>query len=76
MHQSSQAAHSTPPPLPGYCGAFACLVSRGVGQLQILHSPGLGICQPRGHSRAFDMHAVSYQNMTTQKVLLEKKQIG
>ena len=37
---------------------------------------GPGICQPRGHSRAFDTHAVSYQNITTQKVLLEKKQIG
>ena len=35
-----------------------------------------GICQPRGHSRPFDTHAVSYQNITTQKVLLEKKQIG
>ena len=29
--------------------------------LQILHCRGLGICQPPGHSRAFDMHAVSYQ---------------
>ena len=73
MQQSIQAAHSTP---PGYCRAFAGLVSPGVGQLQILHSPGPGICQPRGHSRAFDMLAVSYQNMTTQKVLLDKKQIG
>ena len=35
---------------------------------------GPGICQPRGHSRAFDM--VSYQNITTQKVLLGKTQIG
>ena len=41
------------------------------------HSPrGPGICKPRGYSRAFDTHAVSYQNITTQKVLLEKKQIG
>ena len=37
---------------------------------------GLGICQPRGHSRAFDTHAVSYQNITIHMVLLEKKQIG
>ena len=29
---------------------------------------GPGICQPRGHSRAFDM--VSYENITRQKVLL------
>ena len=46
------------------------------GNLQILHCPGLGICQPRGHSRAFDTHAVSYQNITIHMVLLEKKQIG
>ena len=31
---------------------------------------------PPGQSQAFDTHAVSYQNITTQKVLLEKKQIG
>ena len=35
-----------------------------------------GICQPRDHSRAFDMHAVSYQNITIHMILLEKKQIG
>ena len=35
---------------------------------------GPGICQPRGHSRAFDTHAVSYQNITTQRILLKKKQ--
>ena len=27
----------------------------------------------RGHSQAFDTHAVSYQNITTQEVLLKKK---
>ena len=37
---------------------------------------GLGICQPRDHSRAFDTHAVSYQNITIHMVLLEEKQIG
>ena len=32
---------------------------------------------PGAHSRAFDTHAISYQNITTQKVLLKKKkQIG
>ena len=34
---------------------------------------GPGICQPRGHSRAFDTHAVSYQNITTQRILLREK---
>ena len=31
-----------PHPPPGYCGAFARLVSPGVGHLQILHCPGGG----------------------------------
>ena len=31
---------------------------------------------PRGCSRAFDTHTVSYQNITTQRILLEKKQIS
>ena len=74
-HQSIPPA---PPPPPGYCGAFACLVSpgRGWGICKFCTARGPGICQPPGHSRAFDTHAVSYQNITTQKVLLEKKQIG
>ena len=36
-------------------------------------SRGPGICQPRGQPRAFDTHAVSYQNITTQRILLEKQ---
>ena len=36
-------------------------------------SRGPGICQPRGQPRAFDTHAVSYQNMTTRRILLEKQ---
>ena len=50
--------------------------SRGWGICKFCTARGPGICQPPGHSRAFDTHAVSYQNITTQKVLLEKKQIG
>ena len=48
---------------PGYCGAFANFVLPG----------GPSICQPRGHSRAFDTHAVSYQNITMRRILLGKK---
>ena len=74
MHQSIPPAPSPP---PGYCGAFARLVSPGGwGICKFCTARGPGICQPPGHSRAFDTHAVSYQNITTQKVLLEKKQIG
>ena len=70
MHQSIPPAPSPP---PAYCGAFARLVSPGVGHLQILHCPGAGYLPTPGHSRAFDTHAVSCQNITTQKVLLEKQ---
>ena len=65
MHQSIPPAPSPTPPPPRYCGTFTHLVS-----------PGGGAFANPGHSRAFDMHAVSYQNITTQKVFLEKKQIG
>ena len=37
---------------------------------------GPGICQPRGYSRAFDTRAVSYQNITTQRILLEKRRLA
>ena len=40
MHQSILAELSPPP--PGYCGAFARLVSPGVGHLQILRCPEAG----------------------------------
>ena len=47
--------------------------SRVWGICKFYTARGPGIRQPRGHSRGFDTHAVSYQNVTTQKVLLEKK---
>ena len=42
---------------PGYCGAFANFVLPG----------GPNICQPRGHSRAFDTHAASYQTRVSKR---------
>ena len=66
-----------PPPLPGLLlGIFPPCQYRGWVICKFCSARGSGICQPRGHSRAFDTHAVSYHNITTQKVLLEKKQIG
>ena len=59
--------------LQGICSSCQ---SREWGICKFSTARGPGICQPRGHSRGFDTHAVSYQNITTQKVLLEKKQIG
>ena len=57
-------------------GHLHALSVSGVEHLQILHCPGAGHSPTRGHFRGFHTHAVSYQNITTQKVLLEKKQIG
>ena len=78
MHQSIPPAPSPPhPPPPGLLrGICTPCQSRGWGICKFCTARGPGICQPPGHSRAFDTHAVSYQNITTQKVLLEKKQIG
>ena len=65
MHQSIPAAPSTPPP-PG--------LLRGI--CPPCQSRGWGICKfwaARGHSWAFDTHAVCYQKKSTQRILLAKK---
>ena len=74
MHQSITAAASAPLPSPGLLRDICqpCK-SRGWGICKFCTARGPGICQPRGHSRHFDTHAVSYQNINTQRVLLEKK---
>ena len=65
------------PPPPGNCGAFARLVRPGSGAFANFALPGgRALANPLADSRAFDTHAVFYQNITTQKVLLDKKQIG
>ena len=64
---NSTCTQHIPPGVTGG-GAFDRLVSPGVGHLQILH------CQRPGHLPT--QHAASYQNITNQRVLLEKKQIG
>ena len=77
MHQSIPAVPNHPPPCPRLLrGICPPCQSQGWGICKFCTARGPGICQPRGNSRAFDTHAVSYQNITTQKVLLEKKQIG
>ena len=77
MHQSIPAAPSAPLPSPWLLRDICrpCK-SRGWGICKFCTARGPGICQPRGHSRAFDTHADSYQNINTQRALLEKKQIG
>ena len=69
MHQSIQAA-LPPGLLRGICPPCQ---SVGWGICKFCGTRGPGICQARGHSRAFDTHGVSYQNITTQRVLLRKK---
>ena len=74
MHQSIPAEPSTPPPPPPpeYCGAFAHIVSAGGGAFANFVLPG-GQAPPRGHSQAFDTHAVSYQIIATKRISLGKK---
>ena len=76
MHQSIPPAPS-PPSLPELLRSICppCH-SRGWGICKFCTTRGPGVCQPWGHFWAFDTNAVSYQNRTTQKVLLEKTQIG
>ena len=68
MHQSIPPAPSLHP--PGYCGAFARLVSPGGGAFANFVLPGpRAFCQ----LRSFNTHTISYQNITTQRILLEKQ---
>ena len=69
---NSSCAQPLPPPglLRGICPPCH---SRGWGICKFCAARWAGICQPQGHSRSFDTHAVSYQNITTQRILLGKK---
>ena len=66
MHRSIPAGPSTPPATAGHLPACS------VPEVRHLQTSGSrpGICQPRGYSRAFDKRAVSYQNITTHRILL------
>ena len=57
-----------PPPPRANAGHLPALSVPGVGHCKFCAARGPGICQPRGHSRAFDTHAVSYQNITTRLI--------
>ena len=80
MYQTIPAAPSpppTPPPSPGLLQGICPLCqSRGWGICKSCAARGPGICQSRGQPRAFDTHAVSYHNKTTQTILLEKQAVG
>ena len=71
MHQSIPPAPSTP---PGYCGAFTRLVSPGGGAFVNFSLPGgRAFANPGAIPELSNTLAVSYQNVTIQRVLLEKK---
>ena len=70
IHQSISPAPSPSPPT-------TALSVLGVGHLQIFHCPGAGhLPTPGAIPELSNTHAVSHLNKTTQRVLLEKKQIG
>ena len=74
---SVNSSRAEPPPPPGVLqGICSSCQSREWGICKFCTARRPGICQLQGYSRAFDTHAVSYQNITTQKVLQQKKQIG
>ena len=70
MHQSIPLA----PNLPGYCEGFARLVGPVGGAFANFSLPGgWAFANPGAIPELSNTHAVSYQNVTTQRVLLEKK---
>ena len=71
MHQSIPPAPSGP---PGLLLAFIRLVSLGGGAFANFLLPGgRAFANPGAIPGLSNTHAVSYQNVTTQRVLLEKK---
>ena len=71
IHQSIPAEPRPPPRAPAR--RLPALSIPQVGHLQICSARVTGICQPRGYSKAFDTHAVSYQNIIIQRILLEQQ---
>ena len=69
---NSSCTHLLPRPglLRAICSPFQ---SQGWGICKFCAARVPGICQPRGYSRAFEPHEVSYQNITTQRIT-EKKE--
>ena len=75
MHQSIPAGPSPPP--PGYLRAFARLVSPGGREFANFALPGgRAFANPGAISELLTAHAVSYQNITTQKVYWKKHRLA
>ena len=63
ISQSVNSSCAQPPPPRLLRGICPPCHSRGWGICKSCAARGPGICQPRGQPRAFDTHAVSYQNI-------------
>ena len=62
---------------PGYCGEFARLDSPGGGAFANFALPGgRAFANPGAISELLTAHAVSYQNITTQKVYWKKSRLA
>ena len=70
LHYASvnSSCAQSPPPTPRLLrDIYPLCQSRGWGICKSCAARGPGICQPR----AFDTHTVSYQNITTRRILLK-----
>ena len=75
-HASVNSSCAQLPP-PGLLrGISTPFQSRGGAFANFALSGGRAFVNPGGYSPAFDMHSVSCQIITTQKILLEKTHIG
>ena len=70
---NSSCAQTLPHPLGLLWGIFTPCQSRGWDICKFYAAWGPGIYQRRGQPWPFDMHTVSYQNITTQRIILEKQ---
>ena len=76
LYYASVNSSCAKPPLPPgllTAGHFLALSVRGGGICKFWAARGPGICQPQGEPWISGTHAVSYQNITTQRILLEKQ---
>ena len=75
MHQSIPPAHSPPPPpLPGYCWAFALLVSPGGGAFANFTLPGgRAFANPGANTELLTRTRFPISTITTQRILLGKQ---
>ena len=73
---NSSFAQTLPPPLGLLWGICTPCQSWWWDICEFYAAWGPGICQCWGQPRPFDMHTVSYQNITTQRILLEKQADG